>query len=166
MSSEYNSKNENIKLELFLEAPLKPCNFTDFLDFFFICSFISLARMCLVVFSLNLSFAVVQSLSYVWLFATHGLQHARLPCPSLSPRVCIFGIYYALWTCGFLFIFIKFGRFLARTFQIFLPAPCSIFSSSENLITHNMDLSMFLSSVDSMFTFSSNVFTFGRCLDL
>ena len=33
MSSEYNSKNENIKLELFLEAPLKPCNFTDFLDF-------------------------------------------------------------------------------------------------------------------------------------
>lgn len=32
MSSEYNSKNENIKLELFLEAPLKPCNFTDFLD--------------------------------------------------------------------------------------------------------------------------------------
>ena len=31
---------------------------------------------------------VVQSLSCVWLFATHGLQHARLPCPSLSPEVC------------------------------------------------------------------------------
>ena len=28
---------------------------------------------------------VVQSLSPVWLFATHGLQHARLPCPSPSP---------------------------------------------------------------------------------
>ena len=32
---------------------------------------------------------VVQLLSRVWLFATqHGLQHARLPCPSLSFRVC------------------------------------------------------------------------------
>ena len=32
---------------------------------------------------------VVQSLSHVWLFATHELlQHAKLPCPLLSPRVC------------------------------------------------------------------------------
>ena len=31
---------------------------------------------------------VVQSLSHVQLFATHILQHARLPCPSLSPRAC------------------------------------------------------------------------------
>ena len=30
---------------------------------------------------------VVQSLSCVWLFATHELQHARPPCPSPSPRV-------------------------------------------------------------------------------
>ena len=27
-------------------------------------------------------------LNHVQLFATHELQHARLPCPSLSPRVC------------------------------------------------------------------------------
>ena len=27
---------------------------------------------------------VVQLLSQIWLFATHGLQHTRLPCPSLS----------------------------------------------------------------------------------
>ena len=32
-------------------------------------------------------FSSVQSLSRVWLFATHGLQHARLPCPSPSPEV-------------------------------------------------------------------------------
>ena len=33
---------------------------------------------------------VVQSLSYVQLFATppHGLQNPRLPCPSLSPGAC------------------------------------------------------------------------------
>ena len=31
---------------------------------------------------------VVQSLSCVHLFVIHGLQHARLSCPSLSPRVC------------------------------------------------------------------------------
>ena len=29
--------------------------------------------------------AVIQSLSHVQLFVTHGLQHIRLPCPSLSP---------------------------------------------------------------------------------
>ena len=31
---------------------------------------------------------VVQSLSYMWLLATHGLQDARHPCPPLSPEVC------------------------------------------------------------------------------
>ena len=31
---------------------------------------------------------IVQSLSHVRLFATHGLQHSRLHCSSLSPRVC------------------------------------------------------------------------------
>ena len=33
-------------------------------------------------------FSSVQSLSCVRLFATHGLQHARLPCPSPTPRTC------------------------------------------------------------------------------
>ena len=33
-------------------------------------------------------FSSVQSLSRVWLFATHGLQHARPPCPSPTPRAC------------------------------------------------------------------------------
>ena len=36
----------------------------------------------------NQPFVIVQSLSHVQLFVTHGLQHARLPCPSLSPWVC------------------------------------------------------------------------------
>ena len=31
---------------------------------------------------------VVQSLSRAWLLPPHGLQHSRLPCPSLFPRVC------------------------------------------------------------------------------
>ena len=31
---------------------------------------------------------VVQSLSLVWLFATHGLQYTRLPCPSPTPGAC------------------------------------------------------------------------------
>ena len=33
-------------------------------------------------------FSSVQSLSHVWLFATHGLQHTRLPCPSPTPGAC------------------------------------------------------------------------------
>ena len=32
---------------------------------------------------------VVQLISHVWLFATHELQHTTLPCPSLSPGVCV-----------------------------------------------------------------------------
>ena len=32
---------------------------------------------------------VVQTLSCICLFTTQGPQHARLPCPSLSPRVCL-----------------------------------------------------------------------------
>ena len=35
-----------------------------------------------------LQFSSVQSLSRVQLFATHGLQHARLPYPSPIPGVC------------------------------------------------------------------------------
>ena len=31
-------------------------------------------------------FSSVQSLSCVWLFVTHGLQHTRLPCPSPPPE--------------------------------------------------------------------------------
>ena len=30
----------------------------------------------------------VHLLSHVRLFMTHGLQHTRLPCPSLSPGIC------------------------------------------------------------------------------
>ena len=33
------------------------------------------------------SISSVQSFSHVWLFATHGLQHARLPCPSSTPEL-------------------------------------------------------------------------------
>ena len=36
---------------------------------------------------LALSFSSVQSLSCVWLFVTHGLQHARPPCPSPTSGV-------------------------------------------------------------------------------
>ena len=34
-----------------------------------------------------MEFSSVQSLSHVWLFATHGLQYTRPPCPSPTPRV-------------------------------------------------------------------------------
>ena len=35
-----------------------------------------------------LHFSSVQLLSCVWLFATHGVQHARPPCPSPTPGAC------------------------------------------------------------------------------
>ena len=39
----------------------------------------------------------VQLLSHVRLFATHGLQHARPPCPSPAPKV-----YSNSWTVGYI----------------------------------------------------------------
>ena len=42
-------------------------------------------RLCFIYF---LTVAVVQSLRSVHLFETHGLWHARPPCPSWSPRAC------------------------------------------------------------------------------
>ena len=37
---------------------------------------------------LNYLCCILQSLSRVWLFATPGRQHTRLPCPPPSPGVC------------------------------------------------------------------------------
>ena len=44
-------------------------------------------------------FVVFQSLSRVRLFVTHGLQHARLICPPLSPRVCSNWCLLSWWCC-------------------------------------------------------------------
>ena len=41
----------------------------------------------------------VQSLSRVWLFAPHGLQQARPPCPSPSPEVCSDSCPPSEWSC-------------------------------------------------------------------
>ena len=46
----------------------------------------------------SLTFVIVaQLLSHVQLFATHGLQHIRLPCPSLSLRVCLDSCLLSKW---------------------------------------------------------------------
>ena len=46
------------------------------------------AKMSLVENHLSISFTSVQLLSRVWLFATLGQQHARLPRPSPTPGAC------------------------------------------------------------------------------
>ena len=38
--------------------------------------------------AISMIFSSVQLLSHVRLFATHGLQHTRLPCPSPIPGAC------------------------------------------------------------------------------
>ena len=40
---------------------------------------------------------VLGRFTHVWLFETHGLQHARLSCPSLSSRVCSNSCLLGLW---------------------------------------------------------------------
>ena len=49
-----------------------------------LCSFLVTARVIITFYMLQFS-SVAQSCTTLW---PHGLQHARLPCPSLSPRVC------------------------------------------------------------------------------
>ena len=56
----------------------------------------SVSQACLI-FELNV-IVVVQSLSWVQLFEPHGLQHARFPCPSPSPRACS-NSYPLSWWC-------------------------------------------------------------------
>ena len=54
------------------------------------------------------TFVIVQSLSLTQLFMTHRLQHARLPCPSLSPEVCSNSCLLSQWgyitICNHLFL--------------------------------------------------------------
>ena len=58
------------------------------------CSFImsplpdSIHLPILFFFVIALAIIIIQSLSHVWLFGPHGLQHARLPFPSPSPGAC------------------------------------------------------------------------------
>ena len=40
---------------------------------------------------------LLQLLHLTWHFATHGLQHAWLPCPSLSHRVCSYSCPLCWW---------------------------------------------------------------------
>ena len=47
----------------------------------FNCSLLEGGRRLLIV--------IVESLSHVWLFVLHVLEHSRLPCPPLSPEICL-----------------------------------------------------------------------------
>ena len=42
---------------------------------------------------------VVQSKSHVWLFAPHGLQHTRPPCPLPSPEISPSSCPLSRWCC-------------------------------------------------------------------
>ena len=45
----------------------------------------------------RVSVVVIQSLNHVQHFATHGLQHARLPCPSPSLWICSNSCPFSRW---------------------------------------------------------------------
>ena len=80
---------ENIHLTIFLLILRIQVKFyllcEDFLDFWAVCPLCS--HRCFND-SSNWFVLLVHSLSHVGSFQLHALQHARLPCSSLSPRVC------------------------------------------------------------------------------
>ena len=66
------------------------CIFLIKISFFLSFVFLSFTR-------LYLGFIAVQSLSRVWFFVTPWMQHARLPCPSLSLWVCSVSCSLSWW---------------------------------------------------------------------
>ena len=92
------------------------------------------------IFKVYLAFIIVQLLSHVLLFMTCGLQHARLLCPPLSPKICS-NLCLLSWWCHptispsvapFSFClksFPELGSFLAS--QLFTPGGQSIGDSAS-----------------------------------
>ena len=56
-------------------------------------------RTCFIIWKCIMVFVVVQLLSHVYSLQPHGLQHTRLPCPSLPPRVCSDLCLLSRWCC-------------------------------------------------------------------
>ena len=77
---------------------------------------------------LTLHFVAVvdQSLSHVWIFGPHGLQHTRLLCPPLPPGICSNSCALSQWC------------YLTISFCLFLLVLCSVFPSiTLNFIIHS-----------------------------
>ena len=71
---------------------------------------------------------VAQSLSHVWLFSTHGLQHAGLPCSSLFPGICSNSCPLSQWCYPTI-------SSSAALFSSCLPFfPASVFFSNESAL--------------------------------
>ena len=68
----------------------------------------------------------VQSLSHVWLFGPHGLQHTRLPCPSPTPGACSYSCPSSRWCHPI----ISFSVFLFSPLPSIFPSIRVFFSES------------------------------------
>ena len=74
-------------------------------------------------------FVVVQSLSHMQLFWPDGLQHTRLPCPLLSPRICPNLCPFSRWCCQTVSSSAAFFSFCLQSFpssESFLTNPSAL----------------------------------------
>ena len=82
---------------------------------------------CVFVFPVRSGGANVQSLSHVQLLATHELQHTRLPCPSVFPRVCSSSCPVSWWS----------HPIISSSFLLSPPALIS-FPASQSFLTSQL----------------------------
>ena len=94
----------------------------------------------------------VQSLGRVQLFATHELQHGRLPCPSLSPGVCSNSCPLSQWCCPTISSFVVPFSSCPQSFPASGSFPMSkLFSSGGQSIGASPSASVFLMNIQGSF---------------
>ena len=90
--------------------------------------------------------AVVQSISHVWLWPhrLQRLQHARLPCPPLSPRVWSYSCPLSRWCCWTVSSSDAPFSFYLRIFTFVWLTSLSMIISRSIHVTPNDIISFFL----------------------
>ena len=85
-------------------------------------------------FSIKFVVVVVQSISCVWLFAPHGLQHTRPPCPSPSPEIFPSSCPLSQWCCPTISYSSVFFSFCLQFFPASGSFPMSLLFASGGQI--------------------------------
>ena len=85
-------------------------------------------------FSIKFVVVVAQSISCVWLFAPHGLQHTRPPCPSPSPEICPSSCPLSQWCCPTISYSAVFFSFCLQFFPASGSFPMSLLFASDGQI--------------------------------
>ena len=96
---------------------------------------------------------MVQLLSHVQLMWPHGLQHTRLPCPLLSPRVCSNSCPLSQWCHPIILFSVTLFAFYLQSLPVSGPVPLSrLFTSGGQNIRASASASILPMSIQGFYT--------------